>query len=77
MNSKSHLSLAGVLVSLAFTLSNFGCGGGEQTAATLPDPISVSVSPASATVQAGTTKQCTAAPTLSQALCPPFSGNVA
>ena len=34
MNLKSRLSLAGILVGLAFTLSNFGCGGGEQIAAT-------------------------------------------
>jgi hypothetical protein len=60
MNAKSRLSLAGILVGLAFALSNFGCGGGEQTAATLPDPISVSVSPASVTVQASTTQQFTA-----------------
>ena len=60
MSSKSHLSLASILVGLAFALSNFGCGGGEQTAATLPGPISVSVSPASANVQAGGTQQFTA-----------------
>ena len=36
MNSKSRLSLAGILVGLAFALSNFGCGGGQKIAATPP-----------------------------------------
>ncbi len=31
MNSKGYLSLAGILVGLAFALSNFGCGGGRTT----------------------------------------------
>ena len=63
MNSKSHLSLAGILVGLAFTLCNFGCGGGGQMAATPATPpaaITVSVSPTSATGPAGTTQQFTA-----------------
>jgi dienelactone hydrolase len=56
MGSKTRLSLAGILVALAFALSNFGCGGGQ--AASLP--ITVMLSPATATVDSSGIQQFTA-----------------
>jgi len=48
MNSKSHLSLASILVGLALTLSDFGCGGSSTSPDPLPPAITVAVSPGSA-----------------------------
>jgi len=48
MSSKSRLSLAGILVGLAFALSNFGCGGGQQMAAT-PPAVTITLVPSSFT----------------------------
>src|ERR1700730_138208 len=59
MRTRNRLLLAGVLVGLAFALGNFGCGGGQASTVSLP--ITVTISPASATVDSTGTQQFTAA----------------
>jgi probable HAF family extracellular repeat protein len=59
MRTRNRLLLAGVLVGLAFALGNFGCGGGQAFTVSLP--ITVTISPASATVDSTGTQQFTAA----------------
>lgn len=62
MRPKRRISLVGSLLSGIIAVSNFGCGGGSASVPPPPPPpaINVSLSEATATVQAGATAQFTA-----------------
>ncbi len=59
MTTKIRVSVTGILVGVFLAASNFGCGG-SSSLTTPPPAVSVSVSPNTATVQAGATAQFTA-----------------
>jgi hypothetical protein len=64
MGSNNRFSSFVIVFPLILTAANFGCGGGSASAPPPPQPsvaITVSLSPLSATVQAGTTAQFIAA----------------